>query len=191
MNFLIFGLGNIGEEYSKTRHNVGFMILDAYAKASNIVFKQQRYGFVAEKRIKGNNITFVKPTTYMNLSGKSVRYWLQKKKTEIENILVIADDINLPSGEIRIKPKGSAGGHNGLSNIIEILGTQQFPRMRYGIGNEFSRGRQVDYVLGNLDIEELKIFESQIELFPKIINSFATVGLQRTMNQYNGRKSKD
>lgn len=191
MNFLIFGLGNIGEEYSKTRHNVGFMILDAYAKASNIAFSQDRYAFIAERRIKGRNITLVKPTTYMNLSGKAVRYWIQKKKATLENILVITDDINLPMGEIRIKPKGSDGGHNGLSNIIEVLGTQQFPRMRYGIGNDFPRGRQVDYVLGKFSDEDLKIFESQIELFPKIINSFVTIGLQRTMNQYNGRKSKD
>jgi len=189
MNFLIFGLGNIGDEYAKTRHNVGFMILDAYAKASNIVFKQERYGFVAQRRLKGNNITLVKPTTYMNLSGKSVRYWIQKKKTLIENILVIADDINLPMGEIRIKPKGGDGGHNGLVNIIELIGTQQFARMRYGVGNNFSKGRQVDYVLGEFESEEIEIFEKQIELFPKIINSFATVGLQRTMNLYNGRKS--
>ena len=191
MNYLIVGLGNIGQEYEKTRHNIGFMILDAYAQASNLVFKQDRYAFVAQHKVKGRNLTFIKPTTFMNLSGKAVRYWMQKKKIDINNILVITDDINLPFGQIRIRPKGGDGGHNGLANIIELIGTQQFPRLRYGIGNDFGPGQQVQYVLGKMTDEELKIFEETKKTCIDVINSFVTIGLQRTMNQYNGRKSKN
>ncbi len=191
MNYLIVGLGNIGEEYEKTRHNVGFMVLDAYAQASNLVFKQERYAFVSQHKVKGRNLTLIKPTTFMNLSGKAVRYWMQKKKIDINNILVITDDINLPTGQIRLRPKGGDGGHNGLANIIELIGTQQFPRLRYGIGNEFAPGQQVQYVLGKMTEEELKIFDDTKDTCINIINSFVTIGLQRTMNQYNGRKSKN
>ncbi len=191
MNYLIVGLGNIGIEYEKTRHNVGFMILDAYAQASNLVFKQERYAFVTQHKIKGRNITLIKPTTFMNLSGKAVRYWIQKKKININNILVITDDINLPFGQIRLRPKGGSGGHNGLANIIELIGTQQFPRLRYGISNNFGQGQQVQYVLGKMNEEELKIFEEKKDTCINIINSFVTIGLERTMNLYNGRKSKN
>ena len=191
MNYLIVGLGNIGIEYEKTRHNVGFMILDAYAQASNLVFKQERYAFVTQHKIKGRNITLIKPTTFMNLSGKAVRYWIQKKKININNILVITDDINLPFGQIRLRPKGGSGGHNGLANIIELIGTQQFPRLRYGISNNFGQGQQVQYVLGKMNEQELKIFEEKKDTCINIINSFVTIGLERTMNLYNGRKSKN
>ena len=185
MKYLIFGLGNIGTEYTHTRHNIGFMILDAYAEASNIVFEPSRYGSVAERKIKGRKVIFVKPSTYMNLSGKAVRYWMQKEKVPVENILVITDDINLPNGKIKIKPKGGDGGHNGLKNIIELLGTQNFARVRYGIGKVFRPGEQVDYVLGKLTDEELDIFDKNKKKCIDIINSFVTVGLQKTMNFYN------
>ena len=159
MKYLIFGLGNIGQEYAQTRHNIGFNILDAYAEASNITFSTKRYGDIAEKKYKGRQIILVKPSTYMNLSGKAVRFWMQKEKVPKDKILILTDDINLPIGKTRLKSKGGDGGHNGLKNIIEILGDANFARFRYGIGNEFHIGQQVDYVLGTWTNEELKIFE--------------------------------
>ena len=147
-NFLVAGLGNIGAEYSNTRHNMGFMVLDAWAKASNIVFRTARYGSVAEVSFKGRRLTLLKPSTYMNLSGKAVRYWMSELKIPIENLIVISDDLNLPFGTLRMRKNGSAGGHNGLANITELLGTQDYARVRVGIGNNFSRGSQIDFVLG-------------------------------------------
>ncbi len=185
MKYLIFGLGNIGQEYAQTRHNIGFNILDAYAEASKIVFSTKRYGDIAEKKHKGRQIILVKPSTYMNLSGKAVRFWMQKEKVSKDKILILTDDINLPLGKTRLKPKGGDGGHNGLKSIIEILGDANFARLRYGIGNEFSTGRQVDYVLGTWTDEELKVFEQNKKKCIDIINSFATIGLERTMNFFN------
>jgi PTH1 family peptidyl-tRNA hydrolase len=185
MKYLIFGLGNIGTEYTHTRHNIGFMILDAFAEASNIVFEQKRYAYIAQKKIKGRQVILIKPTTYMNLSGKAVRYWMQKEKVPVENILVISDDVNLPTGKIRLRAKGSDGGHNGLKNIIELIGTQNFARLRYGIGNDFNKGQQVDYVLGEMTDEEKKIFSENLEKCLNIINAFVTIGIDRTMNLYN------
>ena len=151
MNYLIAGLGNIGQEYSDTRHNAGFMVLDAWAQASNTVFTTQRYGDVAEVSFKGRKITLLKPSTYMNLSGNAVRYWMTKLKLPVENLLVICDDLNIPFGTLRMRKKGSDGGHNGLKNIQELLGTQDYARIRVGIGNDFQKGGQVDFVLGKLD----------------------------------------
>ncbi len=187
MKYLIFGLGNIGSEYAETRHNIGFMVLDAYAQASNIVFTPKRYGDVAQRKVKGRQVILVKPSTYMNLSGKAVRFWMQKEKVPIENILIVTDDINLPFGKIRVRPKGGDGGHNGLKNIIELIGQNNFPRFRYGIGKDFYPGEQVDYVLGKLTDEEKKIFEQSTKKCIDIINSFVTVGLARTMNFYNSK----
>ena len=185
MKYLIFGLGNIGQEYSKTRHNIGFMILDAYSQASNIVFETGRYGDVAKTKVKGRQIILIKPSTFMNLSGKAVRYWMQKEKVDIKNILVIADDINLPFGKIRIRPKGGDGGHNGLKNIIELIGSSEFPRMRYGMGKNFHQGQQVEYVLQKMTEEEKDFFNKNKQKTSEIITSFVTIGLERTMNLYN------
>lgn len=191
MNYLIVGLGNIGIEYVNTRHNMGFMVLDAWAQASNICFKTDRYGDVAEISFKGRKFTLLKPSTYMNLSGKAVRYWMQKLDLPIENLLVISDDLNLPFGTVRLRKGGSNGGHNGLGNINELLGTQNYARIRMGIGNEFSRGGQVDFVLGQLDAEEMK---QMPELCNKVIDgikAFATVGVDRAMNTLNTRPQKE
>lgn len=185
MKYLVFGLGNIGNEYSQTRHNIGFNILDAYAEASNIIFETKRYADVATTKVKGRQIILLKPSTYMNLSGKAVRFWMQKEKVEKENILILTDDINLPLGKIRIKPKGGDGGHNGLKSIIELLGDANFARLRYGIGKEFYQGEQVDYVLGKWTPDELKVFAAQTKKCIDVINSFASIGLERTMNFFN------
>ena len=152
--YLVVGLGNIGAEYANTRHNMGFMILDAWAQASNVLFKTDRYGDVAEVSFKGRWFVLLKPSTYMNLSGKAVRYWMQTLNLPLENLVVISDDINLPFGTVRMRPNGSSGGHNGLENISQLLESEQWTRIRVGIGNEFSRGGQIDYVLGELSTEE-------------------------------------
>lgn len=187
MKYLITGLGNIGDEYSNTRHNVGFMVLDALAKASNIAFADARYGFVAQFKHKGRTFVLLKPSTYMNLSGKAVNYWLQKENIRLENLLVVVDDIALPLGAIRLRPKGSDGGHNGLKNINEVLGTQDYARLRFGIGNGFSRGRQVDYVLGEWTDEEMKPLPERLALAGEAVIAFGTIGIERTMNLYNNR----
>lgn len=187
MKYLIFGLGNIGTEYKNTRHNIGFIVLDAFAEASNVVFSPDRYASKAEINFKGRKIYLLKPTTYMNLSGKAVNYWMQKEKVPIENCFIISDDISIPFGTIRIKAKGSDGGHNGLSHIIETLGTNIFPRLRFGIGSEFSKGQQVDYVLGEWTSEETKILSERIKKIIEAVKSFTTIGLERTMNFFNGK----
>lgn len=187
MKYLITGLGNIGSEYSNTRHNVGFMVLDALAKASNITFADARYGFVAQLKHKGRIFVLLKPSTYMNLSGKAVNYWLQKENIPLENLLVVVDDIALPLGAIRLRPKGSDGGHNGLKNINDVLGTQDYARLRFGIGNGFSRGRQVDYVLGEWTDEELKVLPERLTLAGEAVLAFGTIGIERSMNLYNSR----
>ncbi len=185
MKYLIVGLGNIGSEYEGTRHNIGFTVLDAFAKASNTVFADRRYGFVAETSCRGRKLVLLKPSTYMNLSGNAVRYWMQQEKIPLENLLIIVDDLALPVGALRLKGQGSDGGHNGLKHIATILGTTNYARLRFGIGNDFSKGRQVDFVLGTFDSEEQKIVEAQAETVGEIIKSFCFAGLARTMNQFN------
>lgn len=187
MKYLIAGLGNIGQEYSETRHNIGFKVLDALAEASNTVFKDGRRAMVAEIKHRGRILVLIKPTTYMNLSGKALHYWLQKEKIPIENLLVVTDDLALPYGKIRIRAKGSDAGHNGLKSINELLETDQYARLRFGIGNEFSKGQQIDYVLGTWDEEELKLLPERIKMCTEAILAFPILGIQRTMNFYNNK----
>lgn len=185
MKYLIAGLGNIGAEYKNTRHNIGFQILDALAGASNISFSDKRYGFIAEYKYKARTFILLKPTTYMNLSGKSVAYWLQKEDIEISNLLVLVDDLALPFGTIRVRAKGGAGGHNGLENINQVLGRNDYARLRFGIGDNFHKGFQVDYVLGEWSREEQKELPAKIDTCIEIVNSFGTIGTERTMNFFN------
>lgn len=185
MKYLIAGLGNIGEEYRNTRHNVGFMVLDAAAAASNISFTDSRYGSVAEKRHKGSIFILLKPSTFMNRSGNAVRYWLQKEKIPLENLLVITDDIAIPTGVMRLRSKGGHGGHNGLASISEILGSDEYARLRVGIGNEFPRGGQVNYVLGEWSAEEVALIKKRLPLAVEMILSFGTAGCELTMTAYN------
>lgn len=186
--YLIVGLGNVGDEYDNTRHNAGFMVLDAFAKASNIVFEDKRYGFVAETNVKGRKLILLKPSTFMNLSGNAVRYWLNKENIDVNRMLVIVDDIALPLGTLRLKPSGSNAGHNGLGNIQSVLGTEQYCRLRVGIGNDFPRGMQVQWVLGKFDDEDMKVLEPKIETACEIIKSFVLAGVNLTMNAYNKKK---
>lgn len=185
VKYLIVGLGNIGAEYAFTRHNIGFEVLDALAGASNIAFAPGRYGSTAQLRVKGRTLLLLKPSTYMNLSGKAVSYWLKQEKIPIENLLVVNDDIALPFGTIRIRAKGSDGGHNGLKSINESLGRNDYARLRFGIGGDFPRGYQIDYVLGQWTAEEKKELPFKIDDACEAIKSFATVGLERTMNFHN------
>lgn len=184
--FLIVGLGNPGNEYAATRHNTGFMVLDAFAKASNIVFEDCRYGFVATTSIKGRKIILLKPTTFMNLSGNAVRYWMNKENIKQENLLVIVDDLSLPLGALRLKGNGSNGGHNGLGHIQQLIG-QQYPRLRVGIGNDFPRGMQVEWVLGKYTQEDMMTLNPRLETACEIIKSFVLAGINTTMNLYNGK----
>jgi len=183
--FLIAGLGNIGSEYEDTRHNIGFKVLDALAKENGLKFISDRLAAVAELRFKGRTLILVKPSTYMNLSGKAVNYWMQAEKIGQENLLVVTDDIALPFGSLRMKGKGSDGGHNGLKNIQETLGSVEYARLRFGVGSEFSKGRQVEYVLGKWSAEEEKQLEPRINMACDMIKGFATIGLQLTMTNYN------
>lgn len=185
LKYLIVGLGNIGAEYQDTRHNIGFNVLDALASASNISFEDKRYGLVGEFKFKGRTFVLVKPTTYMNRSGQAVNYWLQKTKVPLNKLLVIVDDIALPFGAIRIRPKGGDGGHNGLTNINQVLGTSNYTRVRFGIGDDFHQGRQVEYVLGKWGTDEKKELPFLIDHCIEIIKSFGTVGLQLTMTRLN------
>jgi PTH1 family peptidyl-tRNA hydrolase len=185
MNYLIVGLGNIGVEYANTRHNIGFMVLDAWAQASNIVFESGRYGSTTTVSFKGRKFTLLKPSTYMNLSGKAVRYWMNELKIQPENLLVISDDLNIPFGTLRLRKNGSAGGHNGLTNISELLGTQDYARIRVGIGNEFGRGQQVGYVLGEFDEDERKDIPEICKRVIDGVKAWATVGADRAMNVVN------
>ena len=187
MKYLIVGLGNIGEEYAGTRHNIGFMMLDAFADALNATWADKRYGFVAKCRVKNAEMVLLKPTTYMNLSGNAVRYWLQQEKIPVENMLVLVDDLNLPFGTIRIRKQGSNGGHNGLGNIQSVLGTENYARVRFGIGNNFSRGAQCNFVLGKWTEEEQKLLPERLKITSEIIPSFCLQGMDRTMNLYNGK----
>ncbi len=185
MKYLIVGLGNIGDEYKNTRHNIGFMVLDAMAMASNTSFNDKRYGFVASVKHKGRTFVLLKPSTYMNLSGNAVRYWLNKESIPIENMLVIVDDLALPFGSFRMRPKGSDGGHNGLAHINSVLGTNNYPRIRVGIGDNFRRGGQIGHVLGNLTKEENEILAKRVPVLVDMIKSFGTAGLELTMTAYN------
>ena len=185
MKYLIAGLGNIGPEYKNTRHNIGFQILDALAEASNISFSDKRYGFVAEYKFKGRTFILLKPTTYMNLSGRAVNYWLQKEKIDIKNMLVLVDDLALSFGTLRVRAKGGAGGHNGLENINQVLGRNDYARLRFGIGDDFHKGHQVNYVLGEWSKEEQKEMPFKIDDSIEIIKSFGTIGVDRTMNFHN------
>jgi len=185
MKFLIVGLGNIGSEYANTRHNIGFMVLDALARASNLFFSPGRYADVCEMKHKGKTFILIKPTTYMNLSGNAVRYWMQAENIPLENVLVVTDDLSLPFGKLRMRAQGSDGGHNGLKHINTILQTQNYARLRFGIGAEFSKGQQVNYVLGEWDDEEKKTLDEKIDRASKAILSFGHIGLARTMNEFN------
>lgn len=187
MKYLIVGLGNIGNEYANTRHNIGFRVLDAVAAASNTDFVTGRYGDIATIRVKNKQLLLLKPSTYMNLSGNAVRYWQQKENIPIENILVIVDDIALPFGAIRIKQRGSDAGHNGLKNIATMLGTDAYPRLRIGIGNDFPRGCQIDYVLGKFTPEQEKLLPERINIAVDAIKTFALAGINIAMNQYNNK----
>lgn len=183
--FLIVGLGNIGEEYEGTRHNVGFEVVDYIANEAGVRFTNDRLASVAETKFKGKTLVLIKPTTYMNLSGKAVNYWMQAENIPVENVMVIVDELALPFGKIRLGPKGSDGGHNGLKNIREILGTTNYPRLRFGIGNEFGKGYQVNYVLGKWNDEEKKTLNERVKIAADAVKAFAFVGLQRCMNDYN------
>ena len=185
MKYLIVGLGNIGEEYRNTRHNIGFMVLDALAKASNLVFKDGRYGTTTTLSIKGRQLILRKRSTYMNLSGNAVRYWMQQENIPLENILIVVDDLALPFGSLRLKGKGSDAGHNGLKHIAATLGTQNYARLRFGIGNEFPRGGQIDFVLGHFNEEDMQAMPERLETAGEIVKSFCLAGLNITMNQYN------
>ncbi|MEI6884689.1 MAG: aminoacyl-tRNA hydrolase [Bacteroidota bacterium] len=187
MKYLIVGLGNIGDEYADTRHNIGFIVADALAQEGNAVFKTDRYAAVTRLSVKGRTMVVIKPSTYMNLSGKAVRYWMQKEEILLENILVLVDDLALPLGALRMRKKGSDGGHNGLISIIEILGSTDFTRVRFGIGNDFAKGYQVDYVLGRWTSEETKVLVPRIKETVEMIKSFVLIGPDRTMNVFNKR----
>ena len=185
--FLIVGLGNIGAEYVNTRHNIGFKIVDFLARKESVSFETVKLGSLAEYRFKGRTFLLLKPNTYMNLSGKAVQYWMEKEKIPLENILVITDDLNLSFGSIRIRPKGSDGGHNGLKNINLVLNTQNYARFRFGISDEFKKGKQVDYVLGDWDDTEKTALPERLEMASEIIKSFGTAGLENTMTAFNGK----
>ena len=189
--YLIVGLGNPGYEYENTRHNTGFMVLDKMAESVGVSFEDKRYGYVAETSIKGRKVFLLKPTTYMNLSGNAVRYWLQKENIDQKRLLVVVDDLSIPLGDYRLKGNGSDGGHNGLGNIQQLIG-QQYARLRMGIGSDFQRGQQVDWVLGKYTDEDMRTLQPSIDEAVEIIRSFVLAGLDITMNQFNklGKKSK-
>ena len=185
MKYLVVGLGNIGPEYVETRHNIGFRVVDAFAEKQGAEWADKRYGFVAKTRVKNAELTLLKPSTYMNLSGQAVRYWAQQEKIPVERILIIVDDLSLPVGKIRMRGSGGAGGHNGLKNIESCMMTQNYARIKFGIGNEFSKGAQVDFVLGKFSDEDNKVIEEKFDYVGEMIKSFCLQGLDRTMNQYN------
>ena len=187
MKYLIVGLGNIGNEYLNTRHNIGFKVLDAFVEASNTSFSTQRYGDIAQVRVKNKVLVLLKPSTYMNLSGEAVRYWMNKENIPLENILIIVDDIALPFGAIRIKAKGSDGGHNGLKSIANLINTQGYARLRFGIGNDFPKGAQVDYVLGNFSEEQVKAMPERLKVAVDAIKAFCLSGLTFAMNNYSNK----
>lgn len=188
MKFLIVGLGNIGSEYVETRHNIGFDVLDVFANKHSVSFSSDRLADKAEVKFKGRNLILIKPTTYMNLSGKAFKYWIDKEKISIENTLTIVDDLAFPLDTLKIRSGGSDGGHNGLKSIQESIGTKEYAKLRFGIGNDFSKGRQVDYVLGKWKDEEIPMVNKKVAACVEIIENFATIGLSRTMNLFNNIK---
>ena len=185
MKYLIVGIGNIGDQYVNTRHNIGFIVLDALAKASNVVFKNKRLGQVAETSYRGRKFILLKPSTYVNLSGKAVRFWMQKENIPRKNILVVVDDLALPFGTLRLRKKGGDGGHNGLFDISQTLGNQDYPRLRFGIGDDYSQGNQVKYVLSNWSKDEESELTDKIKTAIEIIQSFGFHGIDQTMNNFN------
>jgi peptidyl-tRNA hydrolase, PTH1 family len=188
LKYLIAGLGNPGREYENTRHNIGFKILDALAEASNIVFSDERHGWITEYKLKGRTFVLLKPSTYMNLSGKAVNYWMQKENIAVENLLVVVDDLALPMGSLRLRAKGGDAGHNGLKSITETIGSPDYARLRFGIGDNFRQGQQVDYVLGEWDKQEKLELLALIDTSIEIIKSFGTIGVEQTMTFFNKRK---
>ena len=187
MKYLIVGLGNIGDEYRETRHNIGFKILDAFAEASNISFVTERYGDVARTRVKNKQLILLKPSTYMNLSGNAVRSWKEKENISIDHILILVDDLALPFGTIRLKGKGSDAGHNGLKSVAQLLGTDAYPRLRFGIGNDYPKGCQVDYVLGNFTLDERQGMPTRLDVAIEAMKTFCLSGLNIAMNTYNNK----
>lgn len=187
MKFLVVGLGNIGAEYQGTRHNVGFTVVDALVSDAGATFATQRYGDVAQMRVKNQQLLVLKPSTYMNLSGEAVRYWAQKEKIDLDHILVVVDDIALPFGTIRLRGKGADGGHNGLKSIDQLLGSQQYARLRFGVGNDFPRGAQIDYVLGHPTAEELAILPQRAKVACDAIKAFCLSGIDFAMTHYNNK----
>lgn len=185
--YLIACLGNIGAEYAHTRHNIGFLVADTLAQAHNVTFSTERLGYIAEIKVKGRTFILLKPTTYMNLSGKAVRYWLEKENIPIENLLVITDDLNIPFGTIRLKGKGSDGGHNGLKDIQAQLNTQNYARLRFGISSNFESGKQIDYVLGEWTTEERTLLPERLGKCAEAVLSYGLAGLQITMNSFNNK----
>ena len=189
MNYLVVGLGNIGAEYASTRHNMGFMVLDAWAQASNLLFESRRYGSVAECSYRGRKLILLKPSTYMNLSGNAVRYWMHKMNIPTERVIIVCDDLNLPFGTVRMRMRGSDGGHNGLKDIEDALGTQQYARIRIGIGNDFKQGDQIDFVLGKISEEQKKTVQELSVRIVSGIETFVTAGPERAMNLLNAKSS--
>ena len=187
MKYLIVGLGNIGNEYDGTRHNIGFRVVDALAQAQGATFQDKRYGFVGKTRVKNAELLRLKPSTYMNLSGNAERYWMQQEKIAIENVLIIVDDLSLPVGAIRMKQNGSDAGHNGLKHIAQMLCTQNYNRLKFGIGNDFPRGRQVDFVLGKFSSEDNKVIDEKVAVACDAIKAFALSGIQFAMCHYNNK----
>lgn len=185
--FLIIGLGNIGPKYHNTRHNIGFTILDYYAEKNSLSWETVKLGDIATHKVKGRTLIFLKPSTFMNLSGKAVKYWMEKEKILLENTLIITDDLNLPFGSIRVRSKGSDGGHNGLKDIQNVLQTTKYNRFRFGISDDFSKGRQIDYVLGEWEADEMEKMPERLKLSGEIIESFALAGMTNTMNTFNGK----
>lgn len=187
MKYLVVGLGNPGEKYAETRHNIGFKVVDFFAKEQNASFKPDKNAEVAHAKFKGRTIILIKPTTFMNLSGKAVNYWMQAEKIPLENIFVIADDLALPFGKLRLKGKGSDGGHNGLKDIQAVLKSQEYARLRFGVGNDFHKGQQSDYVLGEWSAEEKNSLEERIKIATEFIKGFTTIGLGLTMTNWNNK----
>lgn len=187
MKYLIIGLGNPGSKYEETRHNIGFKVLEALADELGGTFSSERHAEIAEVKFKGRTLVCIKPTTFMNLSGKAVSYWMQQHKVPLENILVVTDDLALPFGKLRMKGKGSDGGHNGLANIQQTLGTPNYTRLRFGVGSDFQKGRQVDYVLGDWSDEERETLKDRIQVATEFLKSYCTIGLQMTMTNWNNK----
>lgn len=187
MNYLIVGLGNIGDEYARTRHNIGFRVVDTLAQEAGINFEDKRYGFIGTIKVKNQTLTLLKPSTYMNLSGNAVRYWMNEKKIPVERVLVVVDDLSLPFGHLRLKPSGSDGGHNGLKHIASVLGSQKYARLRFGIGNDFPQGGQVDYVLGEFTPEDLQSMGERLKLAAEAVKTFCLAGINVAMNEYNNK----